>query len=126
VDEYVRVWTVVALSDVPMPHNLFRDMERYRLPCWASAIDYAVHALRETEDVYAVIRLLENTALCDADLDAAISLLLDPIVVEVGHDRLINGQHRTQAMREQGAETVLVTVDRLVWEKPLGEELSTV
>jgi hypothetical protein len=125
-DDYVRMWTVVAVGVVPVPHNLFRDMERYRLPCWASAIDYAVHALRETGDVYAAIRLLDDTALCAADLDAAVSLLLDPIVLEVGHNRLINGQHRTQAMREQGAETVLVTVDRLVWEKPLGDELSTV
>jgi hypothetical protein len=123
-DDWISVWTVVELEDVPPPHNLFRDMNSYREVCWYTASCDAADALRRTRDWYDAVQLVKDTHSSGDDQEAVLSFFTHPVTLEVGHPTVTNGQHRCQAMREQGiGDRVLALVDRHESDSPLGEEI---
>ena len=111
---FVIAYTLVPMARIPKPHHLFRDMERYRAVNWKAATTMALNALQQSNKPY------EAVALCRSK--AAASLIADPVKLEAGSATLTNGQHGTQAMREQALGFVVARVTRDVDQEPLGRE----
>jgi hypothetical protein len=127
-DPYVKVWVWWPLDDIPAA-DPFRaacmkqsrrssgeDCCCYHRPSWSAAIaglERSTSAVEPTAaDTRAQVRaqLKADAGVSDQDRAAAESLLADPIDLDV-HVGIINGQHRVQAMRDQGlgCRHVLVT-----------------
>ena len=98
----------------------FRDMGRYLAVDWAAA---SIAALRGSSEHDLPADLPADIA------EAARSLWWDPIslIREPGEPlRFMNGQHRAEAMRQQGAVETIVEELRPVDARPLPGELQTI
>ncbi|OHT87093.1 hypothetical protein BKG68_11030 [Mycobacteroides saopaulense] len=106
----------IAVSELP-ESNLFRDMDDYLAVNWAQAAVIALHAGR-----------LENIPR-DIPHDlrkAALSLFDDPMSLSRPTDQPVswmNGQHRGEVMRRQGALETIVEERRPIDGEPLPGEL---
>lgn len=119
-------YEIVQLRDVPQPEP-FRDPCTVEDPaeqsgdCWYHSIDWikaseyacsAVRKLGPVIDSHSVRIFIQNLPVDDCTQSGAISLFVDPIVISSPFDEslreYINGQHRMQAMLDQGVESTVV------------------
>lgn len=118
----VLAWLKVPFGVIPLPHKLFRDLNTYRTVDWSAAVDAAIAHLNG-------YGRKEYSGLTEA----AASLMIDPIYIEgmqvtgdtVAGASLGNGQHRTQAMREQHVRYVLISAIRDADDPPFPHEIAT-
>ncbi|HVG84270.1 MAG TPA: hypothetical protein VM820_07115 [Vicinamibacterales bacterium] len=115
----VRVFRLVPLPEMPVPQRLFREMGAYQSVNWSAAVEVAVGALQNGAPI-------PDNVGSDVALAAA-SLWEDPIVLS--DDRpadFVNGQHRAQAMRDQGVKALIIEDRRLADDPPLAGELTVI
>lgn len=116
----VLVWRLFPVVELPQ-RRLFRDMAGYLTVDWGQAVSVAAAVLQSGAE-----------AVPDgvpADVAAAARTLLgEPVELdrEDGEVWYINGQHRTEAMRRQGAEHALLRDTRAIDGPPLLGEFGPV
>lgn len=112
----IDVWRVVDIEAVPLPHNLFRGIDNYTGVDWATATATAIDAIRSGGT---------PPSGSGGVFTAAKSLIYDPISItgRGAAASMENGQHRTEAMRRQGAERVLILDTRPTTADPLDGEI---
>lgn len=118
-------YAIVGLRGVPQPRP-FREPCMIEPParqcgCWYHLIDWinasryaclVVTKLGRVIDGHSVERIIQNLLVDARTQSGAISLFVDPIVISAPLDDslrgYINGQHRMQAMLDQGVEFTVV------------------
>lgn len=109
----------MSLSEMPLPQRLFREMGAYRSVNWSVAVEVAVGALQNGTPIP------DNIG--SGVAQAAASLWEDPIVLSDDQPAdFVNGQHRTQAMRDQGVKALIIEDRRLTDDPPLAGELTAI
>lgn len=114
----VLVLCRMRVCDLPLPHNLFRDVSTYLVPDWKRAVEVALRCGAADQPSYPGVP--------GVIVNAARSLWEDPIMLldDVrGELSLNNGQHRAEAMRRQGVETAIAALLRPVDAAPLMGEI---
>jgi hypothetical protein len=88
----------------------------------ASVAVTVFHTLRDEDDVDTAIAAVRRALGDSAEATWCVSLYLDPLVWSPGHATVVNGQHRSCALKASGAPLCVIDVDgRYVAEPVVGD-----